>query len=41
MKLKTASIVLLPVFCILALTGLVVAQEAVPAPYTGLKNPFA
>ena len=40
MKLKSAFIFLLPVLCILVLTTIVLAQEAVPAPYTGLKNPF-
>ena len=40
MKLKSAFIFLLPILCILVLTTIVLAEEDVPAPYTGLKNPF-
>ena len=39
-KLKSAFVVSLPILCILVLTTVVLAQEAVPAPYTGLKNPL-
>lgn len=41
MKLKSVFVFLLPVLCILVLTTVVLAQEVVPAPYTGLKNPLA
>ncbi len=40
MKLKSAFIILLPILCILILTTIVLAEEA-PAPYAGMKNPFA
>jgi mono/diheme cytochrome c family protein len=48
MKLKFAAVVLLPVLCLLLFVGVVLAQAngsigaiAVPAPYTGMKNPLS
>ena len=42
MKRKSGLIFLLPVLCILVLATTVLAvDEPVPAPYTGVKNPFA
>ena len=42
MKRKSVLIFLLPVLCIMVLaTAVLAADEPVPAPYTGVKNPFA